>query len=92
MKKVNLGQLVITRGVNEEMRRNENFTKFVAESLVKYRNCDWGNTHPEDLELNDKAALNGWRIVAKYVHNDWNIFIITEWDRSVTTILFSEEY
>lgn len=90
--KINIGQLVVTRAVNDEMAKNPKFTKFVMDSLVKYRNCDWGETHPEDKGLNDKAIINDWRVVAKYKNESFEIFIITEWDRSATTILFPEDY
>lgn len=49
----------------------------------------WVMTREIAWKLNDDAVKSGDdRIVAKYD----NIFIITEWDRSVTTILFLEEY
>ncbi len=90
--KLNTGRLVVTRGVNEELAINEEFAKFVMESLVKYRNCNWGQTHKDDSELNDKSVLNNWRVVAKYENHEHTIFIITEHDRSATTILFPDEY
>lgn len=90
--KLKTGQLVVTRSVNEEIARNESFAKFVMEALVKHRNCNWGQTHPDDIELNDKSVTNDWRVVAKHQNKDFTIFIITEWDRSVTTILFPDEY
>ena len=42
--------------------------------------------------MNDEALEIGERIVAKYETCEGDIFIITEWDRSVTTILFTHEY
>ena len=54
-----------------------------------------GDLEPEDKELNDEALLNGDRLVSAYEypkHEDWKIWIITEWDRSATTILFPHEY
>lgn len=90
--KLNIGQLTVTRNVNEVIATNEAFAKFVMESLVKYRNCNWGQTHEDDIELNDKSVINNWRVVAKYQNEEFTIFIITEHDRSYTTILFPDEY
>ena len=60
---------------------------------MKYINCDWGDTCKEDVELNDNAVENNNdRILAVYETSQGKIFIITEWDRSYTTIMFSHEY
>ena len=54
---------------------------------------DWGDTCEEDREQNDISVVEGKRILAVYKYNDdTTIWIITEWDRSVTTILFPHEY
>ena len=83
------GQWVITRGIAAKIKRDEDFAFFVMQSVDKYLRKDWGDTCEEDSALNDAAVKNGDdRIVARYD----NIFIITEWNRSVTTILFTEEY
>ena len=53
-----------------------------------------GNTCPDDTKMNDEAVKNGDdRILAVYEDKKYGkIWIITEWDRSVTTILFPSEY
>ena len=58
----------------------------------KYCNKDWGDTCKEDCEYNNDALINEDRIFAKYKTSVADVFIITEWDRSVTTILFASEY
>lgn len=95
------GQIVATRTVHEYMQSVPKFRDFVAKSLARYFLCDWGDTCEDDKKLNDEAVKNGERILAAYIF-DFNlppravdqqkIWIITEWDRSVTTILFPEEY
>lgn len=93
MSKFKLGQVVVTRGVNNEIADNEKFAKEIHTALSKYINCNWGDTHPEDAKMNDEAVEhNNDRIVAKYLTSVSPIFIITEWDRSATTVLFTEEY
>lgn len=84
-----LGQVVMTRGISAEISKSIEFSKFILESIARFRNCDWGDVPEEDKRMNDAAVKNGDdRIVARY--ND--IYIITEWDRSATTILFTNEY
>lgn len=71
------------------------FASFVYQSFERYILCDWGDTCEEDKQSNEYAVKHGERILAKYKdasHADWRIWIITEWDRSVTTILFPDEY
>jgi len=94
-KKFMLGRLVATRGVAELMDTDQQFSEFVSASLRRYTGCDWGNLCDDDHAMNDDAVKNGERILASYdhpTHKDWKIWIITEWDRSVTTILFPSEY
>ena len=92
-----LGQLVATRGVDERMRKDRIFAAFVSKAIRLYQQCDWGDTCKEDKASNDYAVDNGERILAVYkqdssVREPLTIWIITEWDRSATTILFPEEY
>lgn len=92
--KFKTGQIVCTRGVDSKMKENGEFYCFVLSSLyAKYLQCDWGDTCEEDSKANDAAVESGdERIFAIYKMNDHIIWIITEWDRSVTTVLFPDEY
>lgn len=91
---MNLGKLVVTRAVNEEMKKNKDFYGFIFTSLGKYKNKNFGDLCKEDNDLNMEALKleTQGRILAKYKHEKGNIYIITEWDRSYTTILFCNEY
>lgn len=94
MGKFETGQVVVTAGVAAEMEHNPGFIKFILESFKRYEVCDWGNTCPDDAKMNDEAVKNGAdRILAVFEDEKYGkIWIITEWDRSVTTILFPSEY
>lgn len=90
-----LGQVVITNGVDRMMNEDEKFKNFCLISMGKFINLDWGDVCKEDWKLNDQATLDGERIMGVYIYpKDKNIkiWIITEADRSYTTILFPEEY
>lgn len=92
--KFELGRVVVTTSIDMLMTTDSSFCSFVQVSLGKYVQCDWGDTCAEDRKNNDEALNDGERILAVYIDNLTNktIWIITEWDRSVTTILFPEEY
>ncbi|MCR4661722.1 MAG: hypothetical protein K5765_06985 [Clostridia bacterium] len=92
--KFSIGRVVVTRGVDAKLGEDEQFSKFVAKSFCRHCNGDWGDLCDEDKQLNDSGLEHGDdRLFSKYNYNDdESIYIITEWDRSVTTILFPEEY
>ena len=90
------GRFCVTQGVGHKMMHDLPFRHFCEESYQRYLRCDWGELCAEDKALNDSAvANNDDRILASYVHPenpDWKLWIITEWDRSATTLLFPSEY
>lgn len=92
--KFRLGSVVATIGVDQKVNEDPEFKNFISESLRRYINRDWGDTCKEDREWNNAALRNGERILAVYIYpkTKQQIWIITEWDRSVTTVLFPEEY
>ena len=94
-----LGQVVATRNVWELIDTNETFSQFVTICMSRYIANDWGELDEEDWMSNDYAVQNGERLLASYkipediegVTED-RLWIITEWDRSATTLLFPDEY
>ena len=95
MAKFDLGNTVATRGVYNLMEASLDFNLFVGASLNRHRIGDWGDLCAEDKQLNDASLHDGGRIMSAYEHPehpDWKIWVITEWDRSTTTILFPSEY
>jgi hypothetical protein len=88
-----LGQTVLTRGVNDLVAENAAFAKLVTESLVRHATGDWGDLSVEDKEENDLSLKEGLRLLSAYETEGLpKIWVITEADRSVTTVLFPEEY
>lgn len=91
--KFELGQLVQTRGIAEACERSDEFTLEIHKAFKRYISCDWGDLGAEDKAMNDSAIENNDdRILAKYIIGERPIYIITEWDRSYTTIMFCDEY
>ena len=54
---------------------------------------DWGDLDDDDKRFNDEALQHGDRLFSAYhLTNGTKIYVITEWDRSVTTALLPSEY
>ena len=61
--------------------------------LARHQCGDWGEVPPEDRLENDRSVHQGLRVLSSYVVGGGvRIWIITEADRSVTTLLLPEEY
>ena len=94
----NTGQIVATRGVYDLACQNLDFAQFIQKSLNRHVKGDWGDVDAEDKETNDYALKEGTRLLSAYNDDRFpkngiaTIWIITEADRSTTTILFPDEY
>jgi hypothetical protein len=83
-----LGQTVITRAALAVLPQLE-----VLEALGRHTRGDWGEVPPEDARANDEALTDEGRLFSAYTASDGRRFwIITEADRSVTTVLLPEDY
>ena len=93
MAEFSMGRIVLTSAVYEWTVVKGDFAQFVQSSLRRHARGDWGNLSPEDKQQNEVAVKDGTRLLSAYQH--WSlpkIWIITEADRSVTTVLFPEDY
>ena len=86
-----LGLLLVTNGINDKLD-SVRFSKEITVALQRFTNADSGEMDPEDIEANNEALRNGERLFAAYETSEGKIWIITEADRSATTILFPDEY
>lgn len=87
------GILVFTRGVNDKAAEDSAFAAFVLHSLNRHGQEDWGDLCDEDKRENELSLKEGFRLLSAYEKDGLpKIWIITEADRSVTTVLFPEEY
>ena len=87
-----LGQLLMTRGVNNRVAKDIVFAKFVFQSLRRHASGDWGECGKEDWQENEFSLDKRLRLFSVYKAGQVKIWIITEADRSATTVLFPEEY
>ena len=96
MRKFEAGEPVLTEAVYDRYWKDRAFRVFVNTSVGDHLNGDWGDVSEEDKKANDEAVTNGGRIFSSYkrvVQNqEERIDIVTEADRSTTTIMLAEEY
>ncbi|MEI6716083.1 MAG: hypothetical protein WCO60_20220 [Verrucomicrobiota bacterium] len=85
--KFSTGQIRITQGAKSSFGLSDLF-----DALRRHVRGDWGCVCDEDKELNDASLLNGTRVISAYMIGDDKLWIITEADRSLTTLLLPEEY
>lgn len=65
----------------------------MAQALRRHARSDWGDLDDEDRRANDRALQEGTRLLSAYHSTHGTKFwIITEGDRSVTTVLLPDEY
>ena len=92
MAKFKSNNVYMTRGIAEMISADSGFAQFVLKSLARHFSGDWGTVDQADAEANNYALTEGERILSAYMLNDIKIWIITEGDRSASTVLFPQEY
>lgn len=83
-----IGKIVVTRNADKTLDHSS-----IILALQKYVKGNWGDLCIEDIEANQEALKYGLRLFAVYYDkNNTKFYIITEADRSITTILLPEDY
>ena len=85
-----LGQTVATPGALEAIEPAE---ETASQLLARHQSGDWGEVPPEDAAENELSVKQGFRILSAYtLSTGVKVWIISEADRSATTILLPAEY
>ena len=85
-----LGQIVATPGAIEAMEESGQTADFFLDQHVQGQ---WGQVDEEDWEANNRSLMDGTRLVSAYqTLKGVKIWVITEADRSATTLLLPEDY
>ena len=84
-----LGHVVATPGALEVVRDHG---IDVVGLLHRHRSGDWGAVSEHDAQANDRAVEGGARVLSAYETTGGRLWIITEADRSATTVLLPSEY
>jgi hypothetical protein len=85
---LSLGKLVATPNALAHITQAD-----ITAALMRHAVCDWGDVCAEDKQTNNLAVTEGTRILSVYhAANGTKFWIITEADRSATTVLLPEDY
>ena len=85
-----MGRVVATPGALAVFQQHEDSS--IHQCLENHGLGDWGELCSEDIQANDSALATGGRILSSYHVGENKIWIITEGDRSATTVLLPQEY
>ena len=89
-RKFPLGRILATPGALEAIERAG---QTPVDFLSRHANGDWGEVGPLDAKENEFSLKEGLRLLSAYTTNDGErLWIITEADRSATTMLLPSEY
>jgi hypothetical protein len=83
----NLGIVVATPGARETISLEQ-----IENLLRRHITGDWGEVDAEDAAQNEFALSRRLRLFSVYTVNSKRMWVITEADRSVTTVLLPTEY
>lgn len=81
------GNIVMTRGVANHIDMAD-----INQCISRHIRCDWGDISDADWMCNTYALMHRERLLSRYNLSEYSVYVITERDRSVTTILLTDEY
>ena len=88
-----LGRVVVTQGALAALGDNDAARSTACSQLLaKHAAGDWGQCGKHDAKVNEEALVRGQRLLSVYTVRDQRIWVITEADRSATTILLPSDY
>jgi len=86
-----LGSIVQTRDVCERRKEDPEFNEFAQRCLERHAKGDWGDLGDQDKKENQFSLDKRLRLFSVYKGKKV-VWVITEADRSATTLLFPENY
>jgi hypothetical protein len=82
----------ITQGVQQLINDQKLTLHDVFKIVERHGNCDWGELSEQDQNQNRKAIKEGNRVMSSYTVNEVKLWVITEDNGGITTVLLPEEY
>lgn len=82
-----LGRIVATSGVTAQVPG-----VLVDTAIMRHSIGDWGDLDAHDMVENSRALATGGRLMSVFHLAEFELWVITEHDRSVTTVLFPSDY
>jgi hypothetical protein len=84
-----LGQVVSTPAALDILEQSDSSAR---QLLAQHQSGNWGTISEDDQQVNEEALESGDRILSAYRVEGTKLWIITEADRSSTTLLLPDEY
>ena len=85
-----LGQIVATPGALEALKSSR---QTPAEFLTRHATGDWGDLSADEMAENEFSIKNGFRLLSSYLTaSGQRLWVITEAQRDLTTLLLPDEY
>lgn len=88
----NPGAIILSDCIENMYKEGDITLQDVEKLIIRHITGDDGNLEEEDHNTNVEAIKNNERILSHYKLNGNSIYVITEWDRSITTVLLTKEY
>ncbi len=89
-RRIALGRVYMTPGAARAMA---DAGDTVWTFLWRHQLGNWGDVNAEDKQANNNALANDGRLLSAYhTRTGVKLWVITEWDRSATTVALPEEY
>ena len=92
MIRFNVGQVHITSGIDQAIKEDDYYLYEIINIFIKFSSGNWGILDADDKEANNLALVKNEGLLGSYLTSKGKVFIITECDRSYTTVMFAEEY
>ena len=91
MSRFSPGELYMTAGV-AALAEEAGVAAWLRDCIRRHLAGDWGDVDRSDRQANEDALTAGERLFSVYRKDGYRLYIITEYDRSATTLLLSSEY
>lgn len=88
-RRFDLGTCVITPAAREHLAANDTTAGAL---LTRHATGDWGELDRDDWLENERSIVRGWRLLSSYPSGGDVVWIVTEADRSLTTIFMRSQY
>jgi hypothetical protein len=89
-RRIELGKIIATPGALRTLRESG---VDASHLLQRHESGDWGDLSPEDFIQNEKALAQGMSVLSVYtLPTGARVWVITAWNRRLTTLLLPSEY
>lgn len=91
---INSDKFYFSDGVMDLIAHDPTWATLISACAVRHLSGDWGELDAHDHRINDNAAVSGGRVLSRFTigPDSTIIYVITEADRSLTSLILADEY